>query len=190
MPLVYPRFRSPAIPPCRPATPNTVGYRYRWTITGRSTMSSCGGPEPHGVNFADADMNRRECDYRTNEFVAGDSGISLATLGPTATLGAPRWRLDYGEIAYVGAPRESPFLSEESISVTLGLRVASRRYGPKRPLGYCFAESQWSHHSMIRVKYRVMPAVRTGETMTTGSVASNICPFPKNIATLWLPSWP
>jgi len=46
------------------------------------------------------------------------------------------------------------------------------------------------HHSMIRVKYGVMPSVRTGEAVTAGSVASSICPLPKNIATLWLPLGP
>jgi hypothetical protein len=43
---------------------------------------------------------------------------------------------------------------------------------------------------MIRVMYGVMPEVRTGDTVTAGSVASIICPFPMKSATLWLPSGP
>ena len=35
-----------------------------------------------------------------------------------------------------------------------------------------------------------MVVVRTGETVTTGSVASSICPFPMNIATLCVPAGP
>jgi hypothetical protein len=35
------------------------------------------------------------------------------------------------------------------------------------------------YESMIRVRYGVMLAVRAGDTVTAGSVASTICPLPK-----------
>jgi hypothetical protein len=52
------------------------------------------------------------------------------------------------------------------------------------------ARAVGKHHAMIRLKYGAMLVVRTGDTATAGSVASSICPFPKNSATLWLPSGP
>lgn len=44
--------------------------------------------------------------------------------------------------------------------------------------------------AMTRTRYGAMFAVRTGDTRTTGSPASNICPLPRNIATLWFPLGP